>query len=104
MANVGLGIEEAQRLLGHESPTTTQVYYEVTDARLRAAAQRLRYDGRPPGSAHRQGIAGTRAGSAPRHDAGPRGVGDTFAQPASRERPTGHDGMGPRHVRRRAGG
>ncbi|HLJ60984.1 MAG TPA: tyrosine-type recombinase/integrase [bacterium] len=43
MANVGLGIEEAQRLLGHESPVTTQVYYEVTDARLRRAVQRLRY-------------------------------------------------------------
>ncbi len=43
MANVGLGIEEAQRLLGHESPTTTQVYYEVSDARLRRAVQRLRY-------------------------------------------------------------
>ncbi len=46
MANIGLGIEEAQRLLGHESPVTTQVYYEVTDARLRLAAQRLRYRGR----------------------------------------------------------
>ncbi len=46
MANVGLGIEEAQRFLGHESPTTTQVYYEVSDARLRDAAQRLRYRGR----------------------------------------------------------
>ncbi len=46
MASVGLGIEEAQRLLGHESPTTTQVYYEVTDTRLRRAAQRLRYRGR----------------------------------------------------------
>jgi integrase/recombinase XerD len=45
MANVGLGIEEAQRLLGHESPVTTQVYYEVTDARLREAARRLRYGG-----------------------------------------------------------
>jgi integrase len=44
MANVGLGIEEAQRLLGHQSPVTTQVYYEVTDARLREAARRLRYD------------------------------------------------------------
>ena len=43
MANIGLGIEEAQRLLGHESPVTTQVYYEVTDARLRRAVQRLRY-------------------------------------------------------------
>jgi len=43
MANVGLGIEEAQRLLGHESPVTTQVYYEVTDARLRQAVRRLRY-------------------------------------------------------------
>jgi len=47
MANIGLGIEEAQRLLGHESPVTTQVYYEVTDARLRRAAHRLRYGGRP---------------------------------------------------------
>jgi integrase/recombinase XerD len=46
MANVGLGIEEAQRFLGHESPTTTQIYYEVSDARLREAAQRLRYRGR----------------------------------------------------------
>jgi integrase/recombinase XerD len=45
MANVGLGIEEAQRLLGHESPVTTQVYYEVTDARLRQAVRRLRYGG-----------------------------------------------------------
>ncbi len=46
MANIGLGIEEAQRFLGHESPTTTQVYYEVSDARLRHAAERLRYRGR----------------------------------------------------------
>jgi len=50
MANVGLGIEEAQRLLGHESPVTTQVYYEVTDARLRLASQRLRYRGRAHGT------------------------------------------------------
>lgn len=53
MANIGLGIEEAQRLLGHQSPVTTQVYYEVTDARLREAARRLRYDARaglPPQS------------------------------------------------------
>ncbi len=48
MASVGLGIEEAQRLLGHESPTTTQIYYEVTDARLRRAVQRLKYRGRAP--------------------------------------------------------
>ncbi|HEV2357712.1 MAG TPA: tyrosine-type recombinase/integrase [bacterium] len=48
MANVGLGIEEAQRLLGHESPVTTQVYYEVSDARLRQAVRRLRY-GTPAG-------------------------------------------------------
>ncbi|HEX4836488.1 MAG TPA: tyrosine-type recombinase/integrase [bacterium] len=53
MANVGLGIEEAQRLLGHESPTTTQVYYEVTDARLRRAVQRLRYRGRAPATSAR---------------------------------------------------
>ncbi|HLW59200.1 MAG TPA: tyrosine-type recombinase/integrase [bacterium] len=46
MATVGLGIEEAQRLLGHANPATTQVYYEVTDARLRNAAHRLRYRGR----------------------------------------------------------
>ncbi len=46
MANIGLGIEEAQRFLGHESPTTTQIYYEVNDARLRHAAERLRYRGR----------------------------------------------------------
>ena len=46
MATVGLGIEEAQRLLGHANPTTTQIYYEVTDTRLRNAARRLRYRGR----------------------------------------------------------
>ena len=46
MATVGLGIEEAQRLLGHANPATTQIYYEVTDARLRNAARRLRYRGR----------------------------------------------------------
>ena len=48
MASVGLGIEEAQRLLGHANPATTQIYYEVTDQRLRRAAQRLRYRGRVP--------------------------------------------------------
>jgi len=48
MATVGLGIEEAQRLLGHANPATTQVYYEVTDQRLRRAAQRLRYRGKVP--------------------------------------------------------
>jgi integrase/recombinase XerD len=48
MATVGLGIEEAQRLLGHANPATTQIYYEVTDARLREAARRLRYRGRVP--------------------------------------------------------
>jgi integrase/recombinase XerD len=46
MATVGLGIEEAQRLLGHANPATTQVYYEVSDERLRAATRRLRYRGR----------------------------------------------------------
>ncbi|HLW48705.1 MAG TPA: tyrosine-type recombinase/integrase [bacterium] len=51
MANVGLGIEEAQRLLGHESPVTTQVYYEVTDARLRQAVRRLRYRNAAPSAA-----------------------------------------------------
>jgi len=74
MANVGLGIEEAQRFLGHESPTTTQVYYEVTDARLRNAAQRLRYRGRalaprapihPPRSSARSASALRRAGAPP---------------------------------------
>ena len=60
MANVGLGIEEAQRLLGHESPVTTQVYYEVTDARLRRAAQRLQYGG-PPAVVPAQRRAATRA-------------------------------------------
>ena len=47
MATVGLGIEEAQRLLGHADPATTQIYYEVTDERLRSAARRLSYRGRP---------------------------------------------------------
>jgi integrase/recombinase XerD len=47
MATVGLGIEEAQRLLGHADPATTQIYYEVTDERLRSAARRLNYRGRP---------------------------------------------------------
>jgi integrase/recombinase XerD len=62
MANIGLGIEEAQRLLGHESPTTTQVYYEVTDARLRRAVQRLRYRRRTPApSAPSRGPATTRS-------------------------------------------
>jgi site-specific recombinase XerD len=51
MATVGLGIEEAQRLLGHANPATTQVYYEVTDQRLRNAARRLRYRGRVPKTA-----------------------------------------------------
>ena len=61
MANIGLGIEEAQRLLGHESPTTTQVYYEVTDARLRRAVQRLRYRRRAPApSAPSRGSVTTR--------------------------------------------
>jgi site-specific recombinase XerD len=48
MATVGLGIEEAQRLLGHADPATTQIYYEVTDERLRNAARRLSYHGRSP--------------------------------------------------------
>src|SRR5207302_10815020 len=51
MASVGLGIEEAQRLLGHANPATTQIYYEVTDQRLRNAARRLRYGGRVPKTA-----------------------------------------------------
>jgi len=55
MATVGLGIEEAQRLLGHANPATTQVYYEVSDERLRNAARRLRYRGtaaKTPGVEH----------------------------------------------------
>jgi site-specific recombinase XerD len=72
MANVGLGIEEAQRLLGHESPVTTQVYYEVTDARLRQAVRRLRYgDGRPhPVQAERRAPSGTGRSAAARHKGG----------------------------------
>ena len=72
MANVGLGIEEAQRLLGHESPVTTQVYYEVTDARLRQAVRRLRYgDGRPhPVQAERRAPSGTGRSAATRHKGG----------------------------------
>jgi integrase/recombinase XerD len=54
MANIGLGIEEAQRLLGHESPVTTQVYYEVTDARLREAVRRLRYGTGAPAASGRK--------------------------------------------------
>lgn len=49
MAIIGLGIEEAQRLLGHADPATTQIYYEVTDERLRSAARRLSYRGRLAG-------------------------------------------------------
>ena len=67
MANIGLGIEEAQRLLGHESPVTTQVYYEVTDARLRRAAQRLRYAG-SSGTAPRAKRAASPTGLARRAD------------------------------------
>jgi integrase/recombinase XerD len=62
MATVGLGIEEAQRLLGHANPATTQIYYEVTDARLRNAARRLRYRGRAPEPAD----SADRLGAAPR--------------------------------------
>jgi len=66
MATVGLGIEEAQHLLGHANPATTQVYYEVTDTRLRNAAQRLRYRGKvPPSPAH--SAAPVRARSARRN-------------------------------------
>jgi site-specific recombinase XerD len=52
MATVGLGIEEAQRLLGHADPATTQIYYEVTDERLRSAARRLTYRERPARPSH----------------------------------------------------
>ncbi len=52
MATVGLGIEEAQRLLGHADPATTQIYYEVTDERLRSAARRLTYRGKPARPSH----------------------------------------------------
>jgi integrase len=43
MSDIGLGIEEAQRVLGHRSPRTTQVYYQVGDKRLRKAIRKLRY-------------------------------------------------------------
>ena len=43
MSDIGLGIEEAQRVLGHRSSRTTQVYYEVSDKRLRKSIRRLRY-------------------------------------------------------------
>jgi integrase/recombinase XerD len=43
MSDIGLGIEEAQRVLGHRSTRTTQVYYQVGDKRLRKAIRRLRY-------------------------------------------------------------
>ena len=43
MSDVGLGIEEAQRVLGHRSTRTTQVYYQVGDKRLRKAIRKLRY-------------------------------------------------------------
>ena len=43
MSDVALGIEEAQRVLGHRSTRTTQVYYQVGDKRLRKAIRRLRY-------------------------------------------------------------
>lgn len=43
MSDIGLGIEEAQRVLGHRTSRTTQVYYQVGDKRLRKAIRRLRY-------------------------------------------------------------
>jgi integrase/recombinase XerD len=43
MAELGYGIEEAQAFLGHESPETTQIYYEVTNRRLRDVSRRFRY-------------------------------------------------------------
>lgn len=69
MATIGLAIEEAQRLLGHADPSATQIYYEVTDERLRSAARRLSYGSRlaggrsagpspaPPGSRRRTSVA-----------------------------------------------
>lgn len=44
MAELGYGIEEAQTFLGHESPATTQIYYEVTNARLRTVSRRFGYE------------------------------------------------------------
>lgn len=43
MAELGYGIEEAQAFLGHESPNTTQIYYEVSNARLRNVSRRFGY-------------------------------------------------------------
>jgi integrase/recombinase XerD len=44
MADLGIPIEEAQAILGHADPSTTQMYYRVSDRRLRDAARRLRYE------------------------------------------------------------
>jgi integrase/recombinase XerC len=43
MAELGMGVEEAQAFLGHESPTTTMVYYQVSSQRLRRTARRFKY-------------------------------------------------------------
>lgn len=41
MAELGFGIEETQSLLGHTSPTITQVYYQVSNHRLRRVMRRF---------------------------------------------------------------
>lgn len=43
MSDLGLGIEEAQQFLGHESPSTTQIYYTVSGTRLRQVAKKFTY-------------------------------------------------------------
>jgi hypothetical protein len=43
MADLGFGIEEALVVLGHESPNTARIYYQVSNARLRSAIRRFSY-------------------------------------------------------------
>lgn len=52
MSELGFGIEEAQMFLGHESPATTRIYYEVSNRRLRDVSRRFGYGKRPT---HRRG-------------------------------------------------
>lgn len=43
MADLGMGVEEAQTWLGHETPSTTMIYYQVSSQRLRRVARRFKY-------------------------------------------------------------
>lgn len=45
MSELGMNIEVAQTWLGHASPTTTMIYYAVSDARLRKTARHFTYGG-----------------------------------------------------------